>query len=55
MYEQRNTCVLKKHHADYRDRGYWGTTKTRNIKIQRYIALRCGSGDAMSYLVHMMW
>ena len=31
MYEQRDTSVPIKHHADYRDKGNWGTTKTRNI------------------------
>ena len=31
MYEQHDTSVPTKHHADYRDRGNWGTTNTRNI------------------------
>ena len=31
MYEQWDTCVHRKHYADYRDRGNWGTTETRNI------------------------
>ena len=32
MYEQRDTFVPRKHHADYGYRGYnWGTSKTRNI------------------------
>ena len=30
MYEQRDTSVPRKHHADYRDEGSWGTTKTGN-------------------------
>ena len=32
MYENWDTCVPRKHHADYRDRGNWGTSKTRNVK-----------------------
>ena len=31
MYEQWDTSVPKKHHADYSDRGNLGTAKTRNI------------------------
>ena len=31
MYEQRDTSVPRKHHADYRDRSNWGTTKTRKV------------------------
>ena len=34
MYETLNTSVglpELKHHADYKDRGNWGTAKTRNI------------------------
>ena len=31
MYEQRDTSVPRKHQADYRDGGNWGTNKTRNI------------------------
>ena len=31
MYEQRDTPVPRKHHAESSDRGNWGTTKTRNI------------------------
>ena len=37
MYEQRDTFVPRKHHADYRDRGNWGTTKTRNVPRVVYI------------------
>ena len=28
MYEQQDTSVHRKHHADYRDKGKWDTTKT---------------------------
>ena len=31
MYEQRDTSVPRKHHADHRDRGNWSTAKTRHI------------------------
>ena len=31
MCEQRDISVPRKHHTDYRDEGYWGTTKTRNV------------------------
>ena len=31
MCEQRDTSVPRKHHAGYRERGNWGTTKTINI------------------------
>ena len=31
MYKQRDTYVPRKHHVGYRDRGNWGTSKTRNI------------------------
>ena len=30
MCEQWDTSVPRKHHADHRDRGNWGTTKTEN-------------------------
>ena len=36
MYEQRDTSVPRKHHADYRDRGNWDTTKTQNVHIMVY-------------------
>ena len=39
MYDQRDTPVPKKHHADYRDKGNWGTTKTRKIYTEWSIAL----------------
>ena len=35
MYKQRDTFVPRKHHADYRDRGNWGTTKTKNVHVQK--------------------
>ena len=31
MYEQPDTSVPRKHHADDRDRGNWGTPKTMNV------------------------
>ena len=37
MYEQRDTFVPRKHHADYRDRGNWGTTKTRNVHVRKVV------------------
>ena len=37
MYEQRDTSVPRKHHAGYRDKGSWGTIKTRNIHLVVYI------------------
>ena len=33
MYEQQNTFVSRKYRANYKERGNWGTTKTRNIHI----------------------
>ena len=31
MHERRDTYVPRKHQADYKDRGNWYTTETRNI------------------------
>ena len=31
VHELRDTSVPRKHRAAYRDRGNWGTTKTRNV------------------------
>ena len=33
VYKKRDKFLPRKHHADYRDRGNWGTTKTRNINV----------------------
>ena len=36
MCKQPDTSGPRKHHADYKDRGNWGTTKNRNINIEVY-------------------
>ena len=44
MYEQRDIFVPRKHHTGYRDRGNWGTTKTRNIQRVVYSFKYIASG-----------
>ena len=40
VYEQRDTSVPRMHHADYRDKGNWGSLQlTPETYIERSIAL----------------
>ena len=43
MCEQRDTSVPRKHQVDYRDRGNWGTTKTKNVQRVVYSFEFCKS------------
>ena len=44
MYEQWDTSVPRKHHANYRYRANCGTTNTRNIHTLVYSVRGCSDG-----------